>query len=203
MARLRFRQRGEAMRDGTVHVDPRDGGGRVPMPREEWDRCVDWFACEIRPATRALKLLILLQIPLAILTLGILTRLDLIAPIDRMFAGAFAIVPVLVVTCWPLLLGAAIYWRAYRTIVRHFADGLAQRPRVPAADRTTRRLHLAEIVALVLVGPHLLIALYGTLAPNAFDHTPWMGTRLGPLDLIGFALLGWIGWRHLRRRRFA
>jgi hypothetical protein len=64
---------------------------------------------------------------------------------------------------------------------------LARRPRRNAPAAAPRRaLNLAELAAIVLLGPHLVIQIYGTLVPGAFRNTPWTGTRLG-----------WSGWAAL------
>ena len=46
-----------------------------------------------------------------------------------------------------------------------------------------------EIAALLLVGPHLIVQVYGSLNPDAYRNTPLLGTELDWSGIAGFLIL--------------
>jgi hypothetical protein len=140
-----------------------------------------------------------LQIPLVILALFLLMRIPGFEAFGEFLDQFIPGISVILITTWPLLLGAIWHYWVVMCATAELESRLAIEERVPEPQLPSRRgLNVVEIAAIILVGPHLIIALYGTLVPDAYDNTPFAGTRLGPWDLAGFATL--IGLFILRSR---
>ena len=195
----RLQQRCVPLDSGHLLFRMRDGRGAAYLTVEQWNILGDRYRERIMPSARLLSWAIWLQIPLAILALFLLIRIpgfealgDLL---DRFIPGLF----VILLTTWPLMLGAVWHYRAVMRATAELESFLATRERVPEPQLPSRLgLNLLEIAAIVLVGPHLIVGLYGTLVPDAYDHTPFTGTQLGPWDIAAFATL--IGLLILRSR---
>ena len=62
-------------------------------------------------------------------------------------------------------------------------------PPAPAPPPQPAALQTIEIVALFVIGPGIVFDCAGSLFPHLFDGTPMMGRSIGPLTLVGLAIL--------------
>jgi hypothetical protein len=174
-----FERRATPVPGGRVIYALADRSGHVELDAIEWEGFGDRFADEARAVTRRANWMYLGLLPAVMvyaLTIGQLFW----------FSG---IVILLAIVAGPI----AIYlWQSYRikAIAARIEADLARRPRAarPAAamPRIPRWL---EIAAALFVGPHLIFQTYGTLNPDAFRGTPWMGTRIDWSAAVGFLIL--------------
>ena len=70
----------------------------------------------------------------------------------------------------------------------------------PAPWRVPRGL---EIACAVLVGPHLIFEVYGSIHPEAYRNTPLLGTSLNWTSLVSFSIIATIvyfRWRAVQHR---
>ncbi|MGZ8350272.1 MAG: hypothetical protein ACXWU2_09610, partial [Allosphingosinicella sp.] len=102
----------------------------------------------------------------------------------------------------------AIYlWQSHKVarIARNLDAELAGRLRVAAPPiAPPRALRVLEIACLLVVGPHLILQVYGSLNPNAYRNTPLLGTELDWSGLAGFLVLAtilFLRWRPKRPAR--
>ena len=186
-----FRHRATAVGGGRVVYRLADGSGNVVLDAEEWDAVGEYFRAQVRPIGRKTTWLSIGLFP-AIFVFGMTIAQILPGGGILILAG--------------ILLGPiAIYlWQSYRIkhIARAIEKELARLPRVaappPPVWRSPRWL---EIACILLVGPGLIIQVYGSLNPTAFRNTPWTGMRLEWGGIAGFALLGamlFYRWRAAR-----
>lgn len=195
----RLQQRCVALDSGHLLFRMRDGRGAVRLSREKWEALGATYRTRIAPSAKLLCWAAWLQIPLAIFALFVMMSIPgftaLGGLIDRVIPG----ISVILITAWPLLLGSAWHYMAVGRATSDLMSVLAAEERVPEPPLPLRRgLNGLEILAIALVGPHLIVGLYGTLVPDAYDNTPFAGTSLGLLDIFAFCVL--IGLIILRSR---
>jgi hypothetical protein len=187
-----FRHRATAVAGGRVVYRLADGSGHVILDAAEWDAAGAHFRAEIRPVGRTTTWLSIGLFP-AIFLFGMTIAQVLPGAGILILAGIF-------------LGPVAIYLlQSYRIkhIARAIEQELARLPRVAAppprpAGRPPRWL---EIAAILLVGPGLIVQVYGSFNPNAFRNTPWTGMHLGWGGMAGFAVLAamlFYRWRAAR-----
>lgn len=184
-----FRHRATAVPGGRVLYRLADGSGHVALHEREWDAVGVAFDEATQPVMRRVRWLSVALFPaifLYAMTLG------------QVVPGAGLLV-LLGIFFGPL----GIYlWQSHRiaAISRLIEAELAQLPRVaaPPAD-PSRAPRWLEIAALLIVGPGLIVQLYGSFDPGAFRNTPWSGAHfdwkgwLGLAVLCGLAFYRWRG----------
>ncbi len=183
-----FQRRATAVSGGRIVHRLADGAGHVGLDAGEWRAVGEHFAAQARPVRRTVRYLSAGLFP-AIFLFGM--------TIGQVLPGAG-----LVIVAGILLGPLAIYlWQSHRInrIARVIEAELARKPRVAApAVIESRPPRWLEIAFMLLVGPGLIVQVYGSLNPDAFRNTPWSGTHLGWPGIAGFAVLA--AMLFLRRR---
>jgi hypothetical protein len=202
IAVTRLRQR--RVEDGSPGVRLRmpDGRGDVRLATHEWDALGGWFRAQIAPSARRLRLAVLLTLPLIIAFLAIVAN---VPALKTVFEWLFNLSPPLsmLFLCGALpLTMTALHALAVQRAMDGVNAALADRPRHGTSGLApSRALNMVELIALLLVGPHLIIGLWGSLFPNAFRNTPWTGAHLDSAGVAGIAIflvLGYLRWRRSR-----
>lgn len=191
LAQTGFRHRATLLPGGRVIYRLADRSGHVALGAHEWEALGERFEAQVRPVGRKTTWLSIALFP-AIFVFGMTIAQILPGAGILILAGIF-------------LGPIAIYlWQSYR--IKHIAGAiekeLAGRPRVAAPPAPpTRAPRWLEIACLLLVGPGLIVQIYGSLNPDAFRNTPWTGMHLGWGGIAGFAILGamlFYRWRAAR-----
>jgi hypothetical protein len=186
-----FRHRATSVGGGRIVYRLADGSGNVVLDAGDWDAVGEHFRAQVRPVGRTTTWLSIGLFP-AIFVFGM--------TLGQILPGAGILILA------GILLGPiAIYLlQSYRIkhIARAIEQELARLPRVAAPPpppwRAPRGL---EIACILLVGPGLIVQVYGSFNPDAFRNTPWTGMHLDWLGMAGFALLGamlFYRWRAAR-----
>jgi hypothetical protein len=192
------------LRDGPAALRFRmdDGKGDVRLTEQEWESLGGWFREAVAPSARRLRLAILFTVPFGIALLAVIANVPALAAVAGRIDNVVPLLLPLLITAG-LPLGAAV---AHGLAVQRAFDGVKQallsRARLGASP-VPRALNALELIALVLVGPHLLVGLVGSLSPDAFRDTPWSGAQLGLLDLLGLVVLAALAWRRWQTNRHA
>ena len=200
IAVTRLKQR--CVDDGSASIRFRmdDGLGDVRLTRQEWEALGGWFRSEVSPSARKLRLAVLLTLPAIIALFGIAANFrPVMVALESIESVSPALLMFLLCAGLPLT-----FMTLHALAVQRAVDGvraaLVDRPRLGASP-PPRAINTLELIALVLVGPHLIIGLWGSLFPNAFRNTPWTGTRLDAFGIAGivlFLVLGYLRWRRGR-----
>ncbi|HMG45985.1 MAG TPA: hypothetical protein VK614_00795 [Allosphingosinicella sp.] len=186
-----FQHRATAVGGGRVVYRLADGSGHVALDADEWDALGEHFRAEARPVGRTTTWLSIGLFP-AVFVFGM--------TIGQILPGAGILILA------GILLGPlAIYlWQSYRIkhIARAIEKELARLPRAVAPPAPPGRPpRWLEIACILLVGPGLIVQVYGSFNPTAFRNTPWTGMHLGWGGIAGFAVLGamlFYRWRAAR-----
>lgn len=203
IAVTRLKQR--RVEDGSPGVRLRmpDGRGDVRLTTQEWDALGGWFRTQVAPSARRLRLAVLLTLPLIIAFLAIVAN---VPSLETIFGWLFNLSPPLAMLflCGALpLTMTALHALAVQRAIDGVNEALADRPRHGTSGLAPpRALNVVELIALALVGPHLIVGLWGSLFPNAFRNTPWTGAHLDAQGLAGLVVLlalGLLRWRRMRR----
>jgi hypothetical protein len=199
-ALTRLRQRCQV--EGDACRVRRKRGGWVMLSRAEWDEIRECFAARIAPSGKALRWSIWLAIPFAIAVLALLSSVPPIHAALNEIDGTPGFLLWLVISCGLPVTMAALHIRAVRRALAEVESRLGGRARCEApAALPPKAISLFEILALVFVGPHLVVEIIGTLDPNAFLNTPWSGTSLDSYGYAGLAIFAVLGGFRLRRMR--
>jgi len=193
LARSGFRHRATILPGGRVVYRLVDGSGHVALRREEWEEVGATFAEAAAPVARRVNRLSVALYP-AIFLFAV--------TFGQVVPGAWLIV-VLGIFFGPL----AIYlWQSHRiaAISRLIEAELARLPRVAEPPADPRRAPLGlQILAMLVVGPGLLVQLYGSYDPNAYRNTPWSGAHFDWKGWLGVAILCALAFYSIRGRRAA
>jgi hypothetical protein len=178
------------------------GKGRaVELEPGEGQLILDYYNARTHRTGVWLRRSLWLQVPftigLLVLTLNIDVLNDLVLRLDDLAPG----VMVLVFTLgWPL----AALWRHIRAVesaVDEIHAELAQRPVVKIGEPVrSSELHALERLLMIFMGPGVFIDLYGSINPEAYRNTPFLGRQLGWTSLIALLVFGLILWRHRKGR---
>jgi hypothetical protein len=203
IAVTRLKQR--CVEDGSPGVRLRmpDGKGDVRLATHEWEALGGWYRAQVAPSAKRLRLAVWLTLPLIIACLGITANVPVLkAAVEGLFEASPALFMLFLCGGLPLTM-AALHARAVQRAVDGVNEALAGRPRLGTSCLPPpRALNVLELIALVLVGPHLVIGIVGSLNPDAFRNTPWTGSHLDAQGLAGLAVLlalGLLRWRRTRR----
>jgi hypothetical protein len=174
-----FRHRATRISGGRVVYRLADGSGHVGLGADEWDALGAYFAAQARPVGRTVIYWSIGLFP-AIFVFGMTLAQVLPGGGLIILAGVFLGPP-------------AIYlWQSHRikAIAREIETELARRQRVAAAPAgESRPPRWLGIAFMLLVGPGLIVQVYGSFNPDAFRNTPWTGMHLGWGGIAGFAVL--------------
>ena len=192
LAATGFAHRAAVQSDGSVIYRLADGSGHVRLPAAEWHRLGREFearTASVRKRTRWLRIGLLPATFLYGMTFAQVLPFGGILILAAIFLGPLVI-------CFS---HAREVGKASNAVENALAGFARSRP----ARRDPRRVpRWLEILFLVLVGPHLLIALAGELGgPDTFRGTPFSGTDVGPMEAIAFILIAVrIAWPFLGPR---
>jgi hypothetical protein len=203
IAVTRLRQR--RVEDGSLGVRVRmpDGKGDVRLTANEWEALGDWFRDQVAPSAKRLRRSVWLAIPLTIAFLGIVYNVPILkAAFTWLFDLAGPLVMLFLCSALPLTM-TALHCRAVQRAVDGVNAALQDRPRYGISNLPPpKALNVLELIALVLVGPHLITATLGTLFPGIFRNTPWTNAHLDLKSVAGLAVLlalGLLRWRRMRQ----
>jgi hypothetical protein len=196
LAESGFEHRASEGPGGRIVYRLADGSGHVSVERHEWDALLTEFTLAARAAVRQARWAFVFLFP-GIFIFGM--TIAQILPGGGLFIvlGIFFGPP-------------GIYlWQSYRVkgAAKAVEEKLTFRKRVSAPPPVPFKLpRWVEIASFVLVGPHLLIEIYGTINPDAYRNTPLLGTSLDWTSAISFAILAAViyfkvrgsdfSWRH-------
>jgi hypothetical protein len=179
--------------DGEIVYRLADKSGHVSLPPAEWHGVIGGFDQESKLILRRARRLLFGLFP-GILVFG-MTLGQILPGAGILILAAFFLGP------------PAIYlWQSNRVqrLAAAIDAELARRPRVAApcvpSPHAPRWL---EIAFVLLFGPHLILEVYGSFDPHAFDGTPLMGTQLSWPGIAGFAVLAAILFLRWHRARTA
>jgi hypothetical protein len=179
LAESGFEHRASEGPDGRIVYRLADGSGHVSLDPHEWNSLTAAFSAEAKAIVRQALWCGGFLFP-GIFVFGM--------TIGQVLPGAGLII-VLGIFFGP----PGLYlWQSYRVkwAARALEQKLAFRRRVSAPPPVPFRLpRWIEIASFVLVGPHLLIEIYGTINPDAYRNTPLLGTELDWMSAISFAIL--------------
>jgi hypothetical protein len=200
VARLKQRR----VDDGSpgVRVRMPDGKGDVRLASHEWDALGDWYRAQVTPSAKRLRLAVWLTLPLIIAFLGIVANVPILkAGFEWLFDVAGPLVMLFLCGALPLTM-TALHGLAAQRAIDGVNEALADRPRLDSSCLAPpRALNALELIALALVGPHLVLGIVGSLNPNVFRNTPYSGTHLDWAGFAGLAVLLALGLLRLRRMR--
>jgi hypothetical protein len=191
LAKINFKDRATIRHDRVVYRLA-DGSGHVALELYEWRVMLADFDAECAKVLRIAKRCMVGLLP-AILIYAV--TLGWVIP-----GGHW-------VTIAAFYFGApGIYlWQSNRIerIAREIDARLADRPKVAAPPPEPWRVpRWLEIFCALVVGPHLLFEVYGSINPDAYHATPLMGTSLDWSSLISFAVIAavlYFKWRAARQ----
>lgn len=195
LTRSGFQRRATAVGQGLVVYRLADGSGHVGLPAREWDAFGDDFVEAARPIGRTAMWLTIGLLPAAFI-FG-MTVMHIVPGGGWIMIAAVFLGP------------PAIYlWQSYRikAVARSIEVKLMLKPLVEAPPSTpTRPPRWLEVAFLLLVGPGLIIQVYGSFNPDAFRNTPWSGMSIDGFGVAGFAVLGamLVYWRRARQEKGA
>lgn len=188
LAESGFEHRATEAPGGRIVYRLADGSGHVSLQRHEWDALRTEFTLAARAVVRR-------------------ARYCYIGLFPGIFVFAMTIGQVLPGAGLLIVLGIffgppAIYlWQSYRVkwAAKAVEEKLAFRNRVAPPPPVPFRLpRWIEIASFVLVGPHLLIEIYGSIDPDAYRNTPLLGTELDWTSAVSFAILAAVIYFRLR-----
>lgn len=191
LAKINFKDRA-TVRDGRVTYRLADGSGHVGLEAAEWRAMNAEFDEESGKVLRTAKRCLVGLFP-GIFVYGM--TLAHVLPLGGLIiVAAFFLGP-----------PAIYFWQSNRIdrLSRRIESRLAGRPKVAAPPREPWRVpRWLEIAAAVLLGPHLLFEVYGSINPEAYRNTPLLGTSLNWTSLIGFSVIAailYFRWRAARQ----
>jgi len=185
MTVLLLQQRCTRDRDGTVFYRPIRGRGAVRLGADEWASEEQLYRDLTRHSARMLRWALWLTIPFGIVLMAIEWNIPVLhAASDRLEAASPTAAMLLYTAAMPLSFMA---WHCWKVIGAGLSTNarLSSRPRlmrVPKGEPVA--LQAAQLLALVLLGPHLFLELAVTLDPQRFYYTPFRYFRL---DWFGLA----------------
>lgn len=180
LARSGFAHRATESSDGSVVYRLADRSGSVRVPIQVWNRLGEEFETALAPSRKRTRWLSIALFP-AILIFG-MTVAGYIP-----FGGVLILIGI-------FLGPIAIYLmhsRDVQTVTRSIEERLKSYPRCPAAQPDAIRFpRVLEIAFMVLVGPHLLLAIIGQIGgPDTFRGTPLSGIGIGAFQMLALGLI--------------
>jgi hypothetical protein len=201
VARLKQRR----VEDGApgVRVRMPDGKGDVRLTGHEWEALGGWYRAQVAPSAKKLRLSVWLTVPLAVAFLGIVANVPILeSAFERLFDLAGPLVMLFLCGALPLTM-TALHGLAVQRAIDRVNEALASRPRLATRCLAPpRALNALELIALALVGPHLITSTLGSLFPGIFRNTPFTRAHLDLQAMAGLAVLlalGLLRWRRMRQ----
>lgn len=200
LARTRLRHRVSELPDGALAYRVEDGTGFVRLTQREWAETGQFFDDNIRKSARNARIAMFLWLPAYVTYIAICSTL-----IPREWARALPSWLYFVVFIGPLPgTPIAIYLRhSYhvKKVSKAIDAALGVRPRAAEPPKDPFRPPFwLDLLCLLFVGPGLVVAVIGELAPQAFRNTPLSGRHIDWQAMVGFALFAlWLGWSAVAR----
>ena len=200
MTVLLLQQRCTRDRDGTIFYRPVRGRGAVRLSADEWASEEQLYRDLTKRSARMLRWALWLTIPFGIMLMAIEWNIPALhAASDRLEAASPTAAMLLYTAAMPL---AFMAWHCWKVIDAGYGINarLSLRPRllkVPKGEPVA--LQAAQILALVLLGPHLFLELAVTIDPQRFYYTPFRYYRLDWLGLVSITVLGILAYYRARR----
>jgi hypothetical protein len=203
LARLRFRHRVSELPDGALAYRLDDKSGHVRVSKAEWEEAGTFFADSTSKSARKATLFVLLSLP-AYVVYAI--ACGLIVPKELALAMPSWLYFLLFIGPLPGMPIAIYLWHSYhvRKVSRALDATLAQRPRIaaPTLPSFPTPPFWFDLICLLFIGPHLILAVIGELNPDLFRNTPLTGRHIDANAVFSFALLGLrIAWGEIAKRR--
>ena len=192
LAQSGFEHRATPEPDGRIVYRLTNKSGHVRVERAEWDRLLEEFSTRVRDIQRGTRKWLIGLFP-GIFLFGM--------TIGQVLPGAGLLIVI------GIFLGPPAIYLSQSYRVRGAAEAidlkLALRNRVAAPPPKPFRIPRAlEIASFVLVGPHLLLELWGSIRPETYRNTPLLGTELNWTSAISFAVLAGVLYFKWRAERF-
>jgi len=192
---LLLEQRCSRDADGTVFYQPFHGRGAVRLSADEWEAQGQIYRDRTRRSGRMLRWALWLTIPFGIALMAIEWNIPTLhAASDALEAAAPQLAMILYTAAMPLSFMAWHCWKVFAAGVE-IDTRLASRPRVakvPKGAPAARKA--AELLALVLLGPHVILEIAVTLNPQGFYYTPFREYRLDWLGVVSLAVFAVLAW---------
>ena len=191
LARARLHQRCSFMDDGGVVFRLRSGAGWVRLTSGEWDALGHCFATALRPSSARVRLAMYSTIPFALALLALIANVPALdaaaAWLDRAVPG----VAPLLVTCGLPLAAILGHGLAVSRAVAEVEEAARRYPLCdpPAAAPARTGLNALELIALFVIGPGLLVKVYGSIHPEGLRNTPMTGQHIDITGAIGIAVV--------------
>lgn len=178
-----------------------DGFRRVMLPGDEgavrlspraWERLCTDYAADLAPARRLMQWGSWLTIPASLALLSATsvspTLKAFIRWVETFPYGNYATVMTLL--AGPVFLLLALHWWLSSRAARAMEARLATYERVaPPESPRPVLIQTYEIIAMVLLGPGIIIRAIGTPFPDIWRNTPFSGSHLGPFDAVAIGAL--------------
>ena len=203
MKRLNDRSYREA--DGFRRVMLPDDQEAVRLSPREWARLCADYSDALAPARRLMRWSALITIPASLMMLSVMS----VSPTLKAFVRWIETFPygnyvtVMTLLAGPVFALLAVHWRISNRATRAMEARLATHERVaPPESRRPILIQTYEIVAMVLIGPGIVIRAVGTPFPNLWRNTPFSGSHLGPFDAVAIGAALIVAAYRLRQWRF-
>lgn len=200
MTALLLQQRCTRDRDGTIFYRPLRGRGAVRLSAEEWASEEQLYRDLTRRSARMLRWALWLTIPFGIMLMAIESNIPALhAASDRLEAASPTAAMLLYTAAMPLSFMA---WHCWKVIDAGYGINarLSSQPRllrIPKGEPVA--LQAAQLLALVLLGPHLFLELAVTIDPQRFYYTPFRYYRLDWLGAASIVVLAILAYYRARR----
>lgn len=181
LARSGFAHRARTKADGSVVYRLADKSRSVLLPARVWQQMGEEFAEALAPTRRRTRLLSIALFP------GILIFAMTVGQIIP-FAGVMILASIL---CGPIAI-YLMHSHDVQKVTRSIELRLKSYPQCPDMPRDPARLPRGvEIACLVVIGPHLVLAIIGEIGgPDTYRGTPLSGMGIGPLQMLAMGLIG-------------
>jgi hypothetical protein len=180
LSRSGFQRRSAAVSRDRMVYKLADRSGYVALDRPEWEALGERFDTECKMVSRRTNWVCCCA-PFAVFLFGM--------TLGQILPGAGLIIVA------AIFIGPAALYVWHRRGIERVADAieadLARRPRVaePQGIAPPPVPRWLEIAGFFLIGPGLIIQVYGSLNPDAYRNTPLSGTQLNAFGLAGFVAL--------------
>jgi hypothetical protein len=185
---------------GFIFYRLKDGSGFIQLTQLEWDELGNAFNDAISESSGIVRWALNLALPFTILLLILISAVPPLRYAFEALERAASLPAYLLVTMTMPVTVIAIHNRLVQRTIEALEEILARQPRCPApAIPVSKALNVMELAGLVVIGPHLLLQLVGTLFPDLYRNTPLSGTSLGLTGYASLGLLAAIGLARWRR----